>query len=121
MLVISKQTLLFQAEGKDFRLEHSTTPVVAPDWIRDTKLFELATSDDTLVEYDRPGSAKAKQQKTPGDPNGLQGGKTAADPQAEEKARQEQLRQEQAKAGDGKAQTFKGGDFTSDKKPEEKK
>lgn len=53
MQVISKQSLLFKAEGKeDFVLSNSAVRIFAPDWIKDTPLYKLAEADGTLEEVE---------------------------------------------------------------------
>jgi hypothetical protein len=53
MQVISKQSLLFKAEGKeDFVLSNSEVRIFAPDWIKDTPLYKLAEADGTLEEVE---------------------------------------------------------------------
>jgi hypothetical protein len=52
MQVTSKQTLIFQVAGqKDYVLRPTQHPVNAPEHIRGTQLFKLATSDGTVQEF----------------------------------------------------------------------
>jgi len=76
MQVISKQSLLFKAEGKeDFVLSNSAVRIFAPDWIKDTPLYKLAEADGTIeeVEVKSPAPTFKKQDSGVTD-TGLQGG-----------------------------------------------
>jgi hypothetical protein len=68
MQVISKQSLLFKAEGKeDFVLSNSEVRIFAPDWIKDTPLYKLAESDGTIeeVEVKSPAPKLVKPEDKP--------------------------------------------------------
>jgi hypothetical protein len=52
MQITSKQTLLFKVEGRQkYTLQPSKEPTFAPDYIRGTQLFKLATADGTIQEF----------------------------------------------------------------------
>ena len=52
MQVTSKQTLIFRVPGqKNYVLHPTKHPVSAPEYIRDTQLYKLAASDQTIQEF----------------------------------------------------------------------
>lgn len=84
MQIITSQSYIFRKEtrtgtgetekviyGEKFAVEASKDPVLAPDWIKDTKLFQLAVSDGSLKEVEVKSSAPAPR-KADTDASGLQ-------------------------------------------------
>lgn len=52
MRITSTRTLLFKVKGQqDFILRPSPRPTFAPDFIRDTNLFQLALKDKTIEDF----------------------------------------------------------------------
>jgi hypothetical protein len=52
MRITSTRTLLFKVKGQqDFILRPSPRPTFAPDFIRDTNLFQLALKDGTIEDF----------------------------------------------------------------------
>ncbi len=82
MQVISKQSLLFKADGKeDFVLANSDVMIFAPDWIKDTDLFKLAEKDGTIVEVERKSpSPTVKKSDSGATDTGLSGSVPSKDP-----------------------------------------
>lgn len=75
MTVFSKRSYVFssgEASGQQrFLLKAGSTPQEAPDWIRGTRLFQLAVADGNLYELvkpeveqdsEKPSQPKAKKQ-----------------------------------------------------------
>jgi hypothetical protein len=53
MQIITSQTYLFQADGKEsLRVAAGPHPVLVPDWIKDTLLFRLAVDDGSIKEVE---------------------------------------------------------------------
>lgn len=84
MQIITSQSYIFRKEtrtgegadqkvvyGEKFSVQASKDPVVVPDWIKDTKLFELAVSDGSLKEVEVKSATPAPK-KADTDPAGLQ-------------------------------------------------
>jgi hypothetical protein len=52
MQITSTRTLLFKVKGQpDFVLRPSPRPVFAPDYIRGSKLFQMAVYDKTIEQF----------------------------------------------------------------------
>jgi hypothetical protein len=74
MQITSTRTLLFRVKGqKDYILRPSLRPVFAPEFIRDTALFQLALKDDSIQEF------APKRAQAPADDAKAAADKAAAD------------------------------------------